>query len=681
MVRHDSLRVLGLSTLLLVSAPIASILTSTTSATTTTLAAAPATPPQTGQTATAIYYNAQNVITVDDAKPSAQAVALDGTTILAVGTNDEILKLKGSGTALTDLKNIYTIVPGFIDAHSHLSGYGFFNDPANWLDVSSVNMFFKPAGTDPGCKTPGNPQYCFIPVTSQSDVVSRLKAAVADARKKNPIPPVLAFNYDAGRLGPDGGCLKAGMACTNLENGHAREQLDAIATDVEIYVAAESGHLAYVNSKALTALNICDVNIKKDGCYTPVINPTEEMKLAALGQLQEDLTFFGVDHYQGQLMKKDPGLLTRSLMRAAKMYAKRGFTVTQEGVASTFLVDGYRLVSQDPNFPVTAAMVMYAATASSFDSTLSMATKARTDVGTNPKLFVAAVKSFADGSLPGYTAQLNGTYYELFNPFTDSNIYQQPYRGLSDVDREALAQRVIDAHNLGFGIIIHQNGDAAIEDSIYALQKARQSATPSMPNLRDVVLHIPLITAEQLQKVKDLDNVTASFLMEDLFYWGQPMCQQVLGPERAKAAYPAATAIKTGLHVTMHSDTPVTTPEPMLGMWVATTRKVQMMSWYPRADQTCPQVLGASEAITVPQAINAYTLDAAWQYGLEKTMGSITPGKLANLTILNMDPLSAKVSANPDLLRQIVVHGTVLQGKYFSTEGTGVPAPARSNQD
>jgi predicted amidohydrolase YtcJ len=622
---------------------------------------------QAGPVPTAIYYNA-TVVTMEPFTPLAQAVAVADRTIVAVGSNTEILKLKGPNTTLKDLQQA-TIAPGFIDPHSHMSGYGFFTDADNWLDVSSVNMFFKPLPDDPACKTKGNSQYCFIPVRNQADVVARLTTAVSTSLATSkltgkPPAPVLAFNYDAGRLGPTPGCAGAGLACPNFENGKAREQLDAISDQVEIYVAAESGHLAYVNSKALDALNICTPEgPQRDGCYRPVINPDVEMKLTQLGQLDEDLTFYGTGHYEGIILKDDPARATATLMRAAKIYAQHGYTLIQEGAANTFLVNLYRAVTVDPEFPVTAAMVAYDPTSTDFSTTIETAIKARQAIAGNDKMLIAAVKSFADGSLPGYTAYLYQTYAQVFPPFTWPSIFtQQPYRGLPDTSRQDLTTRVGMAHAAGFPIIIHQNGDAAIEDSISALEEAKKRH--AAPNLRDVVLHIPLITTSQLLRVRNLQNVAASLLMENLYYWGQPICQQVLGPSRAEHAYPAKWAWNQGLHTTMHSDSPVTPPDPLHAIWVAKTRNSDIMPWYPHADQQCPQMLGPAQSITIERALKAYTIDAAWQYGLDDRLGSIKAGKQADLAILSANPLA--MESAPDKLLGIRVLATVHMGKYFA---------------
>src|SRR5689334_16505083 len=120
-----------------------------------------------------VVYVGANVVTMDADQPTAKAVAVKGDDILAVGTNAEIQRHVGPNTRTIRLDGA-TVLPGFIDPHSHFLGYAFFTDAKNWLDVSSVNLFFKPLPDDPRCKDPTDPQVCFIPVRSQDDVIERI---------------------------------------------------------------------------------------------------------------------------------------------------------------------------------------------------------------------------------------------------------------------------------------------------------------------------------------------------------------------------------------------------------------------------------------------------------------------------------------------------------------------------
>ncbi len=170
--------------------------------------------------ADAIYYDA-NVETMNNAQPTAQAVAIKGTQMVAVGSNSAVLAYKGVNTKVSDLQGA-TILPGFIDAHSHLMAYAFFSDTKHWTDLSSVNLYFKPLPGDPRCANPTDPQQCFIPVQTEDDVTTRIANQVVAARASG-FNAVYAVNYDPARLGHSAECsgpsTNVGFQCPNLEDG------------------------------------------------------------------------------------------------------------------------------------------------------------------------------------------------------------------------------------------------------------------------------------------------------------------------------------------------------------------------------------------------------------------------------------------------------------------------------
>ncbi|MGH7907742.1 MAG: hypothetical protein ACREP6_14055, partial [Candidatus Binataceae bacterium] len=195
-----------------------------------------------------IYYDA-NVETMNAAQPTAEAIAITGSHIVAVGSRSMVFAYKGPHTEATDLHGA-TILPGFIDPHSHFLAYAFFDDPAHWLDVSSTNMYFKPLpGTSACTSNPPNPQQCFVPIQTEDDMLARIQAALSSAT--SPETPILAFNYDPARLGHGSTCVTPGglgFQCPNLEDGSARSTLDALryndpSNPNPILVTSESGHI------------------------------------------------------------------------------------------------------------------------------------------------------------------------------------------------------------------------------------------------------------------------------------------------------------------------------------------------------------------------------------------------------------------------------------------------------
>src|SRR4029078_5517692 len=127
--------------------------------------------------------------------------------------------------------------------------------------------------------------------------------------------------------------------------------------------------------------------------------------------------------------------------------------------------------------------------------------------------------------------------------------------------------------------------------------------------------------------------------------------------DRAEDMDPAGSAQRLGIPFSMHSDASVTPVDPLFCMWTATARKTMS-----------GRVLGEAERITVPEALHAVTLGAAYLLGQDDKKGSIKSGKLADFTVLDRNPLDV---SSPDELRDIKVLGTVMGGKDFPAGGTG----------
>jgi predicted amidohydrolase YtcJ len=371
--------------------------------------------------ADAIYYDG-NVETQNPAQPTAQAVAITGSQIDAVGTNRRVLSHKGPKTVVTDLQGA-TVLPGFIDPHSHLMGYAFFSDTKYWTDVSSVNLYFKPPPNDARCANPTDFKNCFIPVQTEDDMTTRITNQVVAARTSG-FDAVYAVNYDPARLGHSSECsgpsTNVGFQCPNLEDGTARAHLDAIASDIPIFVASEAGHVTFANTPALQELNICGTDVSNPtNCITPITNPSQEEALAQVGQLDEDLSFVSIGFFESQILKDDPIAVAADIARGVSLYAQHGYTLSQEGAAGTFEVVLYlAAIKVDPKFPLTAAMLMYDPNSGDFSDTAALAVQAKQLINGNPDIFVAALKSFADGSTQEYTAYLAEQYLNLFLPFT-----------------------------------------------------------------------------------------------------------------------------------------------------------------------------------------------------------------------------------------------------------------------
>ena len=607
-----------------------------------------------------IYYNA-SFITMNDEQATAEAVAVTNGKIVAVGSKDDVFEYSGLQTATVDLQGAF-VFPGFIDSHSHTMGYAFFFDPDKWVDVSNMNLYFKPAPSDPRCTDPTNPQVCFLPATSQDEVLDRIAAKVQELDQKDPsgTKPVLGFGYAGGRLGPTATCQDTGFACPNFQgsNPDARQALDAISTTRPIAIAASTGHFLFVNTMALGMVNICGADGSDAGtCHTPAYNPAEEVDFANTGVLIEDLALYGTGVFQQGILKEDPFSTFTLLKKAINIYAQHGFTTVQEGAAEGFQIDVYDIITRDPEFPVSVALLAYTGS-TQFQDAVTTANKASDLSENNPNMFVAGIKTFADGSIPDYTGALTQPYFEIFPPLPAG------WTGVVDLDEAALSSQIAMAHAAGYPIAIHMNGDAGVDNALAAMQANHD------PNITDIAIHLQLSDEQDFETVKAV-GAQATFLIPNLYYMGLSFCQQVIGAERTvENVSPIGDALNAGIPIRLHSDSPVTPPDPLFMIWTAVTRQVQQPSWLPNADPNqCPKVMNPDQQITIAEGIQAFTVDSASLYGLQDEIGMLKTGLNADMVLLSDNPLN--MESNPDDLANIQILGTIHHGKQFANPNAG----------
>lgn len=253
-------------------------------------------------------------------------------------------------------------------------------------------------------------------------------------------------------------------------------------------------------------------------------------------------------------------------------------------------------------------------------------------------LKLGAIKIVQDGSNQGYTGYFTEPYHTPFKGDAD-------YRGYPRRRREDLTTMVKELHETGYQIAIHANGDAAIDDVLHAFREA-QLAFPR-EDARHRIEHCQMVRQDQLDAIAEL-NLSPSFFVGHVYYWGDRHRDIFMGPKRAAGISALRSSIDRGIRFTVHDDTPVTPVNPLQLVWVGVNRLTKT-----------DQVLGPDERITPLEALRTVTIDAAWQNFEEDIKGSIAPGKLADLVILDGNPLTV----DPTAIRDIQVQETIVGGK------------------
>src|SRR5207248_3526566 len=117
-------------------------------------------------------------------------------------------------------------------------------------------------------------------------------------------------------------------------------------------------------------------------------------------------------------------------------------------------------MAADPQFPETVALYMYDISTADYRATVDLAQQTELRIAGHDDIFIAGLKSFADGGLPIYTGLISRPYEEVFPPYT-SAVFPTPYMGLADVTTNAMTRRALMSHAAGYPLMIHELGDRA----------------------------------------------------------------------------------------------------------------------------------------------------------------------------------------------------------------------------
>jgi len=248
---------------------------------------------------------------------------------------------------------------------------------------------------------------------------------------------------------------------------------------------------------------------------------------------------------------------------------------------------------------------------------------------------IGGVKMVGDGSPQGKTA------FWTKPLLTPGPTGEKDWRGEPNVSPEEVDNVVKLAYDNGVQLMMHCNGDATID---MLLEGHEAAGAPA--GKRTVVIHSQFVRPDQLDKYVAY-GMLPSFFTNHAFYWGDVHVEN-LGKERAYFMSPTRSARALGLRFSNHSDFAVTPLNAMFILWSSVNRLSRS-----------GQVIGPDERISAHEGLRALTIDAAYQYGEEGSKGSIEPGKLADLTILDANPTTIDAAA----IKDIKVRETIKEGK------------------
>jgi hypothetical protein len=417
------------------------------------------------------------------------------------------------------------------------------------------------------------------------------------------------------------------------------QELDDLSSEKPLVILTQAMHEAFANSAALTAAGISR--------ETPD-PPGSSFGRDDAGELTGQVLEVNAIDYLLRALPTPPRALTELILRwQLAEYARQGLTTI--GVLGMVgrAEDPLGLLqelSADRSVPVRS--VVYALPKD-------------VESGSEPtqpndgRFAIRGVKLWVDGS-----------------PYTGGAAFAQPYEdteltrevmhleaghmGPLNYELDELTKLFARFHEAGYRLAFHTQGERAIGLVLDAAESVLQ-AHPWKDH-RHRLEHNALITVEQIRRAKSL-GFELSFFTDHIYYYGDRL-PEIVGA-RTERYMPVGTAFREGHRATIHSDNPMTPVRPLRVMQNAVLRT-------PRKGG---EPVGATERLTVRQAIEAMTTNAAWQLGIESHRGSLEPGKAADLVVLSRNPLETPAEELDD----IEVLGTWIDGQPVDTRRASLP--------
>ena len=454
-----------------------------------------------------IYING-NVIRMTAETDLVESVAILDGKILDYGIYNSLKKYKGKHTNIIDLKG-KTLMPGFIDAHSHLT--------QGIYEFTQANVSAPPVGE----------------CNSILDILNQL----VKFKEEHNIQDgewILGYGYDNELL---------------LEKRHPnRFELDSVFPNNPVVIGHVSLHMGVCNTTVLEMLNYNENTPNPPGGH---IERNKDNKLTGL--LQENAAF--------AMMSVIPQISTEEKVELLddilNLYASNGYTTIQDGVSNKndlqFLKEGQK---QNKYFIDVVSLPEYI----NLDDYL-LDTSMNFGVYDNG-LKYGGIKIIGDGSPQGKTAFFSHPYCSHGDCDTTG------FRGQPNITQAELNKVIKKAYQNGIQVNMHCNGDGAIDMLIKSHEKNISFAINN--NLRTVIIHAQFITRDQLNKVAKL-NFIPSFFTNHAYFWGDAHLNN-LGEDRANFLSPIASADKLGIKYTNHTDYLITPLDPMFVIWTAVNR-------------------------------------------------------------------------------------------------------------
>jgi predicted amidohydrolase YtcJ len=530
------------------------------------------------------------VVTMDSARPEAQAIAIAGDRIIAVGTSAEIQRMVGAQTQVIDLQGRLAI-PGFIEGHGHFMGLG---QSKLQLDLTTVKNW--------------------------DEIVTMVRDAAAKAK---PGEWILGRGWHQEKWDRP--------PVPSVEGNPTHASLSAASPNNPVYLTHASGHASFVNAKALEVAGITRTTKDPDG--GEIVRDAQGNSTGLLRETAQRVVGTARGRGEPARTPAEADALNRRIVDlAGKDLLSKGVTSFHDAGAPFSTIDLYKKLADEGTLPVRMYAMVRRESNARMDSLLP---RYRMVGYANNFLTVRSIKRQIDGALGSHGAWLFEPYVDL--PRSAGLVLETP---------EDIAGTADVAIKHGYQVNTHAIGDRANYEVLNIYERVFR-ANPGKKDLRWRIEHAQHIHPDDLPRFKKL-GVIAS--MEGIHTVSDaPWIAPKLGPERTKAeSYLFRSLWDLGTVIMNGTDVPVEDANPIASFYGTLSRRTRA------GDVFMPE-----QRLTRMEALQSYTLNGAYGAFMEKDLGSITVGKLADIAVMSKDIMSIPETQIPTA--EVVY--TILGGK------------------